>query len=125
MPRMVGPCPRRHVGHRRTEAAFGSGSTVTRRIHAPQTESLAQAAIYQSRKAFPRPRRPRRFRSSYSDNDGQCVEVAANLVASHGVVPVRDSNNQAAPTLILPAGAFSSFVASMRAGACTESAPLA
>ncbi|ESP99043.1 Hypothetical protein B591_12843 [Streptomyces sp. GBA 94-10 4N24] len=31
------------------------------------------------------------FKSSYSTNGGQCVEVAADLVTSHGVVPVRDS----------------------------------
>ncbi|MEU6943044.1 DUF397 domain-containing protein, partial [Streptomyces rubiginosohelvolus] len=32
---------------------------------------------------------PRWFKSSYSDNGGNCVEVAANLVASQGIVPVR------------------------------------
>ncbi|MFB7900487.1 DUF397 domain-containing protein, partial [Streptomyces xiamenensis] len=29
---------------------------------------------------------PRWFTSSYSNNGGQCIEVAANLAASHGVV---------------------------------------
>ncbi|MFF2377109.1 DUF397 domain-containing protein [Streptomyces xiamenensis] len=36
---------------------------------------------------------PHWFTSSYSSNGGDCVEVAANLAASHGVVPVRDSKD--------------------------------
>ncbi|HBF82366.1 MAG TPA: DUF397 domain-containing protein, partial [Streptomyces sp.] len=31
---------------------------------------------------------PRWCKSSYSDNGGQCIEVAVNLAASRGVVPV-------------------------------------
>ncbi|MFE2272817.1 DUF397 domain-containing protein [Streptomyces lavendulae] len=53
---------------------------------------------------------PRWFTSSYSDNGGQCVEVATNLVASHGVVPVRDSKRADGPELDFTAGAFSAFV---------------
>ncbi len=34
---------------------------------------------------------PRWFKSSCSANGGQCIEVAANLVAPRGVVPLRDS----------------------------------
>ncbi|MYW61243.1 MULTISPECIES: DUF397 domain-containing protein [unclassified Streptomyces] len=56
------------------------------------------------------------FRSSYSTDGGQCVEVAANLVASHGMVPVRDSKVQAGPVLALPASSFSAFVAEVKAG---------
>ncbi|WP_149183054.1 DUF397 domain-containing protein [Streptomyces sp. TRM49041] len=56
------------------------------------------------------------FTSSYSDNGGQCVEVAANLVASRGVVPVRDSKNPSGPVLDVPADVFASFVAGVRAG---------
>ena len=59
---------------------------------------------------------PQWFTSSYSNNGGQCLEVATNLVASRGVVPVRDSKNPGGPVLGLPAGAFSSFVASVRTG---------
>ncbi|WP_103529692.1 DUF397 domain-containing protein [Streptomyces sp. SM12] len=62
---------------------------------------------------------PRWFTSSYSNNGGQCVEVAANVAASHGVVPVRDSKNQAGPALAVPATAFASFVASVKAGEIT------
>lgn len=58
---------------------------------------------------------PRWFTSSYSDNGGACVEVAGNLVAMCGVVPVRDSKNPNGPALSLPAEAFSSFVASVKA----------
>ncbi|MFJ9207137.1 DUF397 domain-containing protein [Streptomyces sp. NPDC102264] len=59
---------------------------------------------------------PRWFISSYSNNGGACVEVAVNLVASRGVVPVRDSKNPGGPVLDLPAGAFASFVAGIKAG---------
>lgn len=61
---------------------------------------------------------PRWFTSSYSNNGGQCVEVATNLAAPHGIVPVRDSKNDAAtgPVLTVPAAAFTTFVAGVRAG---------
>lgn len=59
---------------------------------------------------------PRWFTSSYSDNGGQCIEVAANLAASRGLVPVRDSKNPTGPVLGLPADAFSSFVEGVKAG---------
>ncbi|MCQ1576171.1 DUF397 domain-containing protein [Streptomyces parvus] len=59
---------------------------------------------------------PRWFTSSYSDNGGQCVEVATNLAAPHGIVPVRDSKNVSGPALTVPAAAFSAFVAGVRAG---------
>ncbi|KDR61303.1 DUF397 domain-containing protein [Streptomyces albidoflavus] len=57
------------------------------------------------------------FKSSYSANGGQCVEVAADLIASHGVVPVRDSKIQSGPVLVLPVTSFSVFVAEIKAGA--------
>jgi hypothetical protein len=56
-------------------------------------------------------------KSSYSDNGGACVEVAANLAASHGIIPVRDSKSQAGPVLNLPAASFVSFVTGVKAGA--------
>ncbi|MFJ9748688.1 DUF397 domain-containing protein [Streptomyces chartreusis] len=59
---------------------------------------------------------PRWFKSSYSDNGGACIEVAGNLVASRGVVPVRDSKNPDGPSLDIPADAFSFFVTSVKAG---------
>ncbi|WP_167157410.1 DUF397 domain-containing protein [Streptomyces sp. MBT27] len=62
---------------------------------------------------------PRWFTSSYSNNGGNCVEVAANLVASRGIVPVRDSKDQGGPILDLPAGAFSAFVAGVKSGIFT------
>jgi len=58
---------------------------------------------------------PQWFTSSYSNNGGQCIEVATNLVASRGVVPVRDSKNPGGPVLALPASAFASFVTSVKA----------
>ncbi|MYR95561.1 MULTISPECIES: DUF397 domain-containing protein [unclassified Streptomyces] len=59
---------------------------------------------------------PRWFKSSYSSNGGQCVEVAANLVASRGIVPVRDSKTVDGPVLTVPAAAFSAFVTGVQAG---------
>ncbi|OWA09665.1 DUF397 domain-containing protein [Streptomyces sp. CS227] len=59
---------------------------------------------------------PRWFKSSYSNNGGDCVEVATNLAASRGTVPVRDSKVSSGPVLSVPAAAFSSFVAGVKAG---------
>lgn len=59
---------------------------------------------------------PRWFKSSFSDNGGACVEVAANLVAAHGVVPVRDSKVPAGPVLRVPAASFATFVAGVKGG---------
>ncbi|GAQ54938.1 DUF397 domain-containing protein [Streptomyces acidiscabies] len=59
---------------------------------------------------------PRWFTSSYSGNGGQCVEVAVNLVATHGTVPVRDSKRTSGPVLDFRSVAFSSFVAGIKIG---------
>ncbi|HWU04970.1 MAG TPA: DUF397 domain-containing protein [Streptomyces sp.] len=59
---------------------------------------------------------PRWFTSSYSSNGGQCVEVATNLVAPRGIVPVRDSKNPAGPVLDFATSSFTSFVAGVKAG---------
>ncbi|MCC4316750.1 DUF397 domain-containing protein [Streptomyces malaysiensis] len=59
---------------------------------------------------------PRWFKSSYSDNGGACIEVAANLVASRGVVPVRDSKDPHGPALMFDPTAWSSFVSAVRHG---------
>ncbi|MGW8552635.1 DUF397 domain-containing protein [Streptomyces tubercidicus] len=56
------------------------------------------------------------FKSSYSGNGGSCIEVAANVVGTRGVVPVRDSKNPSGPVLDFAADAFSSFVAGVKAG---------
>ncbi|MCM2391287.1 DUF397 domain-containing protein [Streptomyces albipurpureus] len=56
------------------------------------------------------------IKSSYSGGGGQCVEVAVNLAASHGIVPVRDSKTLSGPVLDIPTGAFASFVMGVKAG---------
>ncbi|MFJ2418758.1 DUF397 domain-containing protein [Streptomyces brevispora] len=56
------------------------------------------------------------FKSSYSSDGGQCVEVATNLAPVRGVVPVRDSKDLRGPTLGFPVSAFASFVAGVKAG---------
>jgi hypothetical protein len=53
---------------------------------------------------------PRWFKSSYSDNGGVCIEVATNLVATHNVVPVRDSKNTDGAVLNFTADTWSSFI---------------
>ncbi|NJQ06085.1 DUF397 domain-containing protein [Streptomyces lonarensis] len=50
------------------------------------------------------------FSSSYSGNGGNCIEVATNLVATHGTIPVRDSKNPDGPVLELSATAFAAFI---------------
>ncbi|WP_030805475.1 DUF397 domain-containing protein [Streptomyces sp. NRRL S-337] len=57
---------------------------------------------------------PRWFKSSYSSNGGQCVEVATNLVTSQGVVPVRDSKAPRRPALSLSTASFSAFIAALK-----------
>ncbi|GGU73638.1 DUF397 domain-containing protein [Streptomyces sp. KAI-26] len=59
---------------------------------------------------------PRWFKSSYSSNGGACIEVAANLVASQGIVPVRDSKVVDGPVVDVRTAAFSAFVAGVQAG---------
>ncbi|MFB6902893.1 DUF397 domain-containing protein [Streptomyces bacillaris] len=59
---------------------------------------------------------PRWFTSSYSSNGGNCVEVAINLVASQGIVPVRDSKVVDGPVVDVRTAAFSAFVTGVRAG---------
>ncbi|WP_432005176.1 DUF397 domain-containing protein [Streptomyces parvus] len=59
---------------------------------------------------------PRWFKSSYSANGGNCVEVAANLAAVRGIVPVRDSKVVGGPVVEVPVIAFAAFVAGVQGG---------
>lgn len=59
---------------------------------------------------------PRWFKSSYSNNGGDCIEVAANLAASRGVVPVRDSKDPNGPSLVFSDTTWSAFITSVQAG---------
>jgi hypothetical protein len=52
-------------------------------------------------------------KSSYSTNNGNCVEVARNLPA---VVAVRDSKNPDGPALVFTAYEWRAFVSGARAG---------
>ncbi|MFE4831371.1 DUF397 domain-containing protein [Streptomyces sp. NPDC056672] len=63
---------------------------------------------------------PRWFTSSYSNNGGDCIEVAANLAPARGTVPVRDSKNPTGPVLNIPADAFTSFVEAAKTGEFTR-----
>ncbi|MGK4580551.1 DUF397 domain-containing protein [Kitasatospora sp. HPMI-4] len=58
---------------------------------------------------------PHWFKSSYSSNGGECVEVAGNLVASN-TVPVRDSKDPEGPALTFSTEAFAAFVAGVKSG---------
>ncbi|MGW8485342.1 DUF397 domain-containing protein [Streptomyces sp. NPDC055886] len=62
------------------------------------------------------PESPCWFPSSYSSNGGNCVEVAANLAAARGIVPVRDSRVVGGPVVAVPVTAFAAFVAGVRGG---------
>ncbi|MFI5650144.1 DUF397 domain-containing protein [Streptomyces anulatus] len=59
---------------------------------------------------------PRWFKSSYSSNGGNCIEVAANLAAARGIVPVRDSKVMDGPVVAVRVTAFAAFVAGVRGG---------
>lgn len=59
---------------------------------------------------------PRWFKSSYSSNGGNCIEVAANLAATRGIVPVRDSKVVDGPVVAVPVTAFAAFVAGVQGG---------
>ncbi|MFI1841009.1 DUF397 domain-containing protein [Streptomyces microflavus] len=59
---------------------------------------------------------PQWFTSSYSSNGGDCIEVAVNLVATYGIVPVRDSKRVDGPVVAVRTAAFSAFVAGVQAG---------
>ncbi|MFD5434360.1 DUF397 domain-containing protein [Kitasatospora sp. NPDC127067] len=52
-------------------------------------------------------------KSSYSAQQGQCVEVATG---SPGQVPVRDSKDPQGPALVFSALAWEAFVAAVREG---------
>lgn len=51
-------------------------------------------------------------KSSYSGDQGDCVEIAN---CSPGVVPVRDSKAPAGPRLVFDAVAWTSFVSAVKA----------
>ncbi|MFJ2894033.1 DUF397 domain-containing protein [Streptomyces sp. NPDC087218] len=50
------------------------------------------------------------FKSSYSDNGGQCIEVTTDLTA------IRDSKTPHAPVLATSPASFAAFVAGVKAG---------
>ncbi|MFJ8623511.1 DUF397 domain-containing protein [Kitasatospora sp. NPDC093550] len=52
-------------------------------------------------------------KSGYSNNGGNCVEVAPGFP---GVMPVRDSKDPNGPALVFPAEAWVAFVAAVRGG---------
>ncbi|MEU5077928.1 MULTISPECIES: DUF397 domain-containing protein [Streptomyces] len=54
---------------------------------------------------------PRWFKSPYSNNGGNCIEVATNLAPTHNVVPVRDSKNTDGAVLNFTTRAWASFIA--------------
>ncbi|MER7846242.1 DUF397 domain-containing protein [Kitasatospora sp. NPDC096077] len=56
---------------------------------------------------------PAWFKSSYSSNGGDCVEVAANVP---GAVPVRDSKDPNGPALTFSPDSFAAFVSAVKAG---------
>ncbi|MFE6776871.1 DUF397 domain-containing protein [Streptomyces sp. NPDC057702] len=53
------------------------------------------------------------FKSSYSGNHGDCVEVGAGMPTT---VPVRDSKDPHGPTLAFDATAWTAFVTGVKNG---------
>ncbi|MET8541448.1 DUF397 domain-containing protein [Kitasatospora sp. NPDC004799] len=53
------------------------------------------------------------FKSSYSQQGGNCVEVAPGFP---GLVPIRDSKDPHGSALVFPFEAWASFVATVRSG---------
>ncbi|TQF06130.1 DUF397 domain-containing protein [Kitasatospora acidiphila] len=54
------------------------------------------------------------FKSSHSNNGGECVEVSASLPSA---VPVRDSKNPDGPALMFTPEGFAAFVLGVKRGA--------
>lgn len=52
-------------------------------------------------------------KSSYSNGQSSCVEVADDFT---GIVPVRDSKDPNGPALIFPASSWASFVSTVKGG---------
>ncbi|MFJ2894032.1 DUF397 domain-containing protein [Streptomyces sp. NPDC087218] len=53
---------------------------------------------------------PRWFKSSYSNNGGQCIEVTTDLTA------IRDSKTPHGPVLATSSASFAAFVAGVKTG---------
>ncbi|GAA2089416.1 DUF397 domain-containing protein [Kitasatospora saccharophila] len=54
------------------------------------------------------------MKSTYSNNGGECIEVAPAASPSH--LPVRDSKDPQGPALFFTKAGFASFVAAVKAG---------
>ncbi|MFF3073651.1 DUF397 domain-containing protein [Kitasatospora sp. NPDC057936] len=52
-------------------------------------------------------------KSTYSQQGGNCIEVAPGFT---GVMPVRDSKDPSGPALVFPSAAWQSFITAIRAG---------
>ncbi|MFE1318091.1 DUF397 domain-containing protein [Kitasatospora phosalacinea] len=53
-------------------------------------------------------------KSTYSDNGGECIEVAPAASPSH--LPVRDSKDPHGPALVFTKSGFAAFVAAVKSG---------
>lgn len=70
-----------------------------------------------SRTSAPDPSAARWFKSTHSDpqGDGDCVQVATNFLATHGLVLIGDTKTPGAHLTVLPE-AFAAFIAAAAAG---------
>ncbi|MGH3734053.1 MAG: DUF397 domain-containing protein [Micromonosporaceae bacterium] len=55
-------------------------------------------------------------KSARSSSNGQCVEVAANLLAQHGAIYVRDSKHPDGAVLAFTAAEWAAFLDGAKAG---------
>lgn len=65
---------------------------------------------------MPDPTRAVWRKSTRSNNGGNCVEVADNLLADQSVVFIRDSKHPAGPVLAFTPRTWKTFVTSAKAG---------
>lgn len=70
--------------------------------HAPLTAEALATARYR--------------KSARSDNTGSCVEVATNLLPTHGVILVRDSKDPAVGPLVFTRREWEAFTAGVNDG---------
>ena len=90
-------------------------ATTTTEQPLPFTAKIWRGLFWRSRKLNNLPGAVWR-KSSRSNDQGLCVEVANNVVESAGVVVIRDSKDLSGPVLAVSPGGWSAFVGGIKTG---------
>ncbi|GAA1959179.1 DUF397 domain-containing protein [Kitasatospora viridis] len=56
------------------------------------------------------------LKSSYSNGQGTCVEIAPDVIDT---IPLRDSKDPHGPALVFPAPSFTAFIAALKDNSLT------